>query len=343
MDAATEFNSETFLNFLQKHNIKARVIATDAHWQNSRAERHGGILQEIFKRMDIEEAITTYDQWKISLVFAAHTKNQWSRYRGYPPEMLVFGKTGKDAASNMSNLSMASHGLAAAETPEGLRFREELASRERARRANAEVDNCQVMRRAMLQRTRPKREEYPKGTWVMIWRKRGENIGNWSGPMQVVLQESQQVIWVSMGSNLFRIAPEHVRPLSAVEEAENEHNQKRENAKDITQRVTQFQDLTQHGNNPGEIDDHQNPEGSIINQEDQVIHPAGEPQQTTEVNEEMQSPASSNVGSQPDQEPSSVQSVPSETSQMHRVPLLSWRIRRMFQSLRAGRSRGFCV
>lgn len=66
MDAATEFNSEPFLNFLQKHGVKPRVIATDAHWQNSRAEKHGGILQEILKRMDIEESINTYEQLEIS-------------------------------------------------------------------------------------------------------------------------------------------------------------------------------------------------------------------------------------------------------------------------------------
>ena len=297
MDAATEFNSETFLNFLQKHGIKPRVIATDAHWQNSRAERHGGILQEILKRMDIEEAITTYEQLEASLAFATHTKNQWSRYRGFPPEMLVFGKQRHNAASNISDLTTASHGLAAAETPDGLRFREELAIRERARRAFAQVDNCQVMRRAILQHTRPKREEYLKGSWVMIWRKRGESVGNWQGPMQVVMQESPQVIWVTMGSKLFRIAPEHVRPLSAVEESENEHIKRDNPPREISQGVTQFQDLTV------------NPEQeSVVPPSGNQIWTEGNIENTTEQQENAEH---HNEGSQPDQEPS-VQSIPSD-------------------------------
>lgn len=78
----------------------------------------------------------------------------------------------------------------------------------------------------------------------MIWRKRGESIGNWQGPMQVVAQESSRLIWVTMGSKLFRIAPEHVRPVSDVEEAENEHINKGNTQRDTTQGATQFQDLT---------------------------------------------------------------------------------------------------
>lgn len=92
MDAGTELNSEEFLNFPQKHGIRQRTMATDAHWQNSLIERHGAILQSILTKMDSEEAITTPDDVAIAVSMATHTKNQWSRHRGYPPEMLVLGK-----------------------------------------------------------------------------------------------------------------------------------------------------------------------------------------------------------------------------------------------------------
>lgn len=36
--------------------------------------------------------------------------------------------------------------------------------------------------------------------------------------MQVISQEGSSVVWVSMGTKLYRVAPEHVRTLSAVEE-----------------------------------------------------------------------------------------------------------------------------
>lgn len=57
MDAGTELSSEEFLNFLQRHGIRQRTIATDAHWQNARIERHGAVLQSILPKMDAEEAL----------------------------------------------------------------------------------------------------------------------------------------------------------------------------------------------------------------------------------------------------------------------------------------------
>ena len=58
--------------------------------------------------------------------------------------------------------------------PDGHRFRQDLATREAARRAFAEVDNDQTLRRAIVHRSRPNRGFYEKGEWVMIWKKRGE-------------------------------------------------------------------------------------------------------------------------------------------------------------------------
>ena len=42
LDAADEFSAMELSDFLQKRNIRLRMIAPEAHWQNSRAERHGG-------------------------------------------------------------------------------------------------------------------------------------------------------------------------------------------------------------------------------------------------------------------------------------------------------------
>jgi hypothetical protein len=52
----------------------------------------------------------------------------------------------------------------------------------------------------------------------MRWSKKGEADGVWSGPLQVIIQEDQRVVWVTQGNKLYRIAPEHLRPLSAVQE-----------------------------------------------------------------------------------------------------------------------------
>ncbi len=84
---------------------------------------------------------------------ATSTKNQWSRYRGYPPEMLVFGSHRKIAVSITSDTQISAHQLAESTCAGGIRFRTELSIREAARKAFVSVDNQQSLRRAILQRT----------------------------------------------------------------------------------------------------------------------------------------------------------------------------------------------
>ena len=248
VDAATELNSEEFLNALQRHGTQCRTCAADAHWQNARAERHGGILQVILNKMDTEESITDYDKLAMALQHATQTKNQWSRHRGYAPELLVFGKSVHIPGSVVSDPNRATHAVALSQQPEGVRFRENLACRERARKAFAQIDNDQVLRRAMISRSRPNRGTYEKGEWVMIWKKKGEAEGNWIGPTQVLTQESDKVVWVSHGTKLFRIAPEHVRYLSASEEwtqrAETRHVEQGIPPQNVIQGGVQYHDLT---------------------------------------------------------------------------------------------------
>lgn len=109
MDAASEFNSEEFGNFLQGQGIKSRTCAADAHWQNARIERHGGVLQVMLTKMDQEETISSYDELRCALAKATATKNQWSRHRGYPSEILVFGKKLRNPGSVRPDTSMSSH------------------------------------------------------------------------------------------------------------------------------------------------------------------------------------------------------------------------------------------
>lgn len=70
VDAATELNSQVFTAFLQKYGIRHRSCATEAHWQNSRAERHGGILQVMLNKMDHEEGIKSYQE--LSMALSSH-------------------------------------------------------------------------------------------------------------------------------------------------------------------------------------------------------------------------------------------------------------------------------
>ena len=218
VDAATELNSEEFSAFLQRHSTKCRTCAAEAHWQNARTERHGGIIQLMLNKVDAEQPINSYEQLSVALSHVTSTKNQWSRHRGFPPEMLVFGKGVRVPGSVTSDPTVAAHAMALSNQPDGLRFRQDLALCESARKAFAAVDNDQILRRALVHRSRPTRGFYEKGEWVMMWKKKGEAEGNWVGPLQVIIQEGQNVVWITQNHKLYRIAPEHLRSLSAMEE-----------------------------------------------------------------------------------------------------------------------------
>ena len=241
-DSGTEFNSEQFESFLQKHDIHGHTIASHAHWQNSRAERHGGILQRILDRMDKENPIRNEVDFDQALWHACVVKNMWSRHRGVSPRMLVFGKNQRLPGSVTSSEHESSHQLAMDESAEGEAFRRDLAYRSAAMEAFAKVDKDQALRRAIWQRNRPSRGWYNAGEWVMIWKPRGLKDGHWSGPMKVILQESNQIVWTTMCEKLYRVAPEHIRPLTGPEV--NLIPTKENHVERLQTGVTRFVDLT---------------------------------------------------------------------------------------------------
>ena len=215
VDAATELNADASAKFLQQHNVRCSTISTNAHWQNGRAERHGDILGQMLSKYDIEDAINTGSDLQQALAHCTQAKNALSIRKGYAPEVLVLGKNTRLPGAVCSDTQLPAHALADSENCHGLLFRENLAKRETARRAFHMADNDAVLRRALLRRSRPSRQWYQRGEWVMIWRG-GLNAG-WWGPMRVIVQESNQVIWITQHGKIFRHAPEHVRPVTALE------------------------------------------------------------------------------------------------------------------------------
>ena len=218
VDAGSEFNSQEFSEFAQAYNIKVTTISTEAHFQNGKAERHGSVLQTMLTKCERDHPITNYQELERALWWCTQAKNACSLKRGYAPEVLVLGKHTKLPGSVTGDELLPAHLLAESETAQGLRFREQLAFRESARRAFVEADNDASLRRSVLRRSCPLRKDYAPGEWVMIWKQgKGALPGMWHGPMKVIVHENAQTIWTTMSSKLFRVAPEHVRPVTASE------------------------------------------------------------------------------------------------------------------------------
>ena len=219
VDAGRELNSEAFQKFLQSNNIKCHTIAARAHWQNGRAERHGAILQTMLTKFDKEQAITTTEEMQQALWAVTHAKNSLSVRRGYSPELLVLGKASRLPGSTVSDESQPAHLLAESETAQGIAFRQQLQRREVARKAFIEADNATALRRAMLRQSRPDRQQYRAGEWIMMLVQKSNipNQAEWIGPLKVMLQSDQHVVWASGSDKLYKGAPEHCRPVSSLE------------------------------------------------------------------------------------------------------------------------------
>ena len=218
VDAGSELVSEEVMTFLQAHNVQCITCAPRAHWQNGRAERHGAIIQDMLRRYDRETAISTYADMQHALWQVCQAKNALSVRKGYSPEMLVLGKAIKMPGSVTSDDLPTAHLLAENDTGHGIRFRDMLFRREVARRAFHAADNSAALRRALLRRSRPPRQQYSPGEW-MIFKSSplGTSQGSWVGPSQVITCSQDQGVWAQLGNKLHRVALEHCRPVSSME------------------------------------------------------------------------------------------------------------------------------
>ena len=248
VDSGTEFNSDEFMQFLQRFNIKGTTIVPEGHWQNGRSERHGAILESMLTKFDLKSPIMSYSDLHQALWFMMQAKNACSLRRGYAPEVLVFGKHTRLPGSISSDQNLPAHCLADSETAQGLAFRKQLDMRETARRAFWHADNQASLRRAILRRSRPARKSFVTGEWVMVW-KSIPKPGMWIGPMRIVTHENESTIWLTMSGKLYRAAPENVRDVSAVEA---QQVPKQEIPFPITQKgITQFRELLPQEAFPG--------------------------------------------------------------------------------------------
>ena len=179
MDAATEFNSESFSQFAQANNLRVTTISTEAHFQNGKAERHGAILQNMLTKYEKEHPINSYIELKQGLWWCVQAKNAFSIRKGYSPEVLVLGKQTRIPGSICSDELLPAHMLADAETSQGVQFRQQLARRESARRAFVMADNDSALRKAILRKSHGNTQQYNPGEWVMVWREgKGANPAN---------------------------------------------------------------------------------------------------------------------------------------------------------------------
>ena len=244
-DSAGEFCSEEFADFVKQFEIRTYVIPAEAHWQLGKCERHGAILQGMLDKYQADHNVNCLEEFRDALLNCISAKNSLSRHRGFSPEILVLGKSRHDPFSNSNG---DDQDIQWTEEGDTSRFHQNLNRRLSARKAFIDADHDVKIRRAIHRRSRPDRDMFEVGQYVMFWRNgKGVKDGNWNGPGRVIARESSNVYWVTHLTRLYRCAPEHIRHLSSREQ--NEHpNQEPQNPIDMPKHlgtgVFQFHDLT---------------------------------------------------------------------------------------------------
>ena len=251
VDSGTEMNSQEFANFLQRFNIKGTTTVPEAHWQSGRIERHGGFLQCMLEKVDLEHPISDYGSLQVALNQCTHAKNSLSIRHGYAPEIIVFGKHSRIPGSILSDESIPAHEHALPENQSlsSQEFRSLLSIREAARRAFHTADNNEALRRAALRRSCPSRGNFGKNEWVMIWRSNPLKQSRWQGPHRVILQDANHTVWCTSNGTLYRSAPENTRRAFPSEG----HPEGAELPEDITQLTQQIHRM-QNQRDPNPLD-----------------------------------------------------------------------------------------
>eukprot|EP00435_Cladocopium_sp_Y103_P060955 s399_g22.t1 len=222
-DSAGEFCSDEFGAFLQSHDVQSIIIPAEAHWQLGKCERHGAIPQDMLNKAQKDFPISNQSDLDNMLRQCTAAKNSLSRYRGYSPDILVLGKSRHDPGSVCQDVNQPSDFMLIDESPwsknnDMVQFHDNMKLREAARVAFIRSDHDMKLRRSFLRRSRPPRCSAQIGQWVMYWRNgKGAAPGAWHGPAKIIMRESENVIWITHMSRLYRCAPEHLRELSSRE------------------------------------------------------------------------------------------------------------------------------
>eukprot|EP00439_Symbiodinium_sp_Y106_P016539 s1065_g2.t1 len=227
-DQGTEFGAR-FSRGCEQHGIFQWVTASEAPWQNGRAERHGGwvksrLTSELESGTCVLETMSDLEEFVSALTSC---KNQWYSRGGFSPVQLIFGHGPRVPHEILTDDGPGELGLADlqvdpldGDTP-AAEFSKRFQIRQKARERAIQRDARDRVARA----GRAKRYEIKNwnvGQWVYVWRQAAPSVrsstshillprSRWVGPGAVVLQHGSTV-WVQVRAKLWKCDTRQLRP-----------------------------------------------------------------------------------------------------------------------------------
>ena len=207
---------------------RLRPVPAESPQLKGRVERAIDFFKDLFSRVNHELQLSKTDdpwRWTSSINYSM---NNHLRRNGFTPYQYVLGKSPRaptsltaDLDAGLENLSAHSAALYDA----GARRAEQI--RAAANRAFFELDSDEGVRRAMVGRNRPSRNNFEVGQLVFYWRSAGTRVKSkriqgglgWRGPAMVLAKEGHTRLHLSYRGVPILVTPEQCRHLS-LEEAE---------------------------------------------------------------------------------------------------------------------------
>lgn len=219
LDQAQTNLGEGLQGYLESLGSHVHQIAGEAHWQLGRTESHGGWFGRILDRTLAEFSPVTKEAWE-DCVLHSHVKNTMIQSYGYTPHQYVFGRN-PDVPTDLMNEPLhvvpATLGL----TEEAIAKSQ--AIRAAARKAVIETLDDKALRLAFSARPRLQ-QQFVAGDLVAYWRvqkyQQGQvHIGGrWYGTAVVIGSVGKNYV-IAHRRQIFRVAPEQLRPATTEEKA----------------------------------------------------------------------------------------------------------------------------
>lgn len=210
-DNGGEFNNEEIRDMAEHFNIEVKATAGYSPWSNGLLERHNQILTEMLLKVKRDNKC----DWKMALDWALMAKNSMHNVHGYSPYQLVFGQ-------NPNLPSVLIDKPPALETDVNTWMGHHTATLHGMRKAFAEAECSERIRRALRKQLRPTDDKYETGDKVYYKR---TDCQEWKGP-GVVIGQDGVVIFVRHGGTYVRVHQSRLRKMNETQEKLGESESK---------------------------------------------------------------------------------------------------------------------
>ena len=212
IDLERGFGSVEFARSLGEANISVAPIASQAHWQHGKVERHGSTIKDMLSRVIKESDIKDPKHLMWAAEEVTHAKNMLVREHGFSPAQLLFGKEPRCFGEIEANGSSCAYHFSVGDR--GSQVAKRMKMRHDARLEYIKCQSKLMLQQTARNKTRPWKEPAigDKCFFYHEFRKKGVGIvKGWHGPALVIGLQGQSNIWIVFGGKCYLVAQEHCR------------------------------------------------------------------------------------------------------------------------------------